>query len=319
MASVIKFKFDKEELYDLFVNQLKTTKEIADIYGCTTVTVNVNLRKYGITWEDRDRNDPEKNKYTRECLYNLYIEEQKSPEEIAEIYNTTHTVIRRRLQKFNITYEMQKEKHHEQFLISELQHDVIIGSVLGDGALTRKGESSILTVFHQESQKEYCQAKFDVMRNLCPINELKFSYRLNESDGYNRQNQFYFYTRYIRNLNRYNDMNTYELLNNLNPNSLTVWYLDDGSLEIKNYRKGNGHIQFAMKWLNRDEIEYAIQMFKNKFNINAKIKWRKKEEGIYSGLKFDIADTEKLINVVKNSELGKMARETMAYKLLLLA
>lgn len=65
-----------------------------------------------------------------------------------------------------------------------------------------------------------------------------------------------------------------------------------------------------------EELMYTIIQLDSKFNIKAKIKWRKKDEGIFSGLKFDIRDTDKLLEIILNSDLGKLARNTMPYKFL---
>lgn len=43
-----KLNLDRETLYDLYINQQYTSKEIVEIFGCTSKSIRNYLTKYGI-------------------------------------------------------------------------------------------------------------------------------------------------------------------------------------------------------------------------------------------------------------------------------
>lgn len=109
----------KEELIVLYINENKTTQEIADMYGITAKRVRRRLKEYNIekskslieqTRINKCIEKSTKVNITKEELYELYINQNKTPDEIAAIYNCTGKTIREHIQKHNI------EKSKEDFL-----------------------------------------------------------------------------------------------------------------------------------------------------------------------------------------------------------
>lgn len=108
----------KEELILLYINENKTTREIADMYGITAKRVRRHLKKFNIEKDKslieqtRINNAIEKSTkihISQEELYELYINQNKTPDEIAAIYNCTGKTIREHIQKHNI--EKSREDH----------------------------------------------------------------------------------------------------------------------------------------------------------------------------------------------------------------
>ncbi|MDD4779122.1 MAG: hypothetical protein PHT02_00765 [Tissierellia bacterium] len=94
----------KEELYELYINQLKTTVEIAKIYGYkSSQTISNLLNKHNI--KIRDYKEAQHNNIIHietEWLINAYEIENKTITEIANILNCAINTVRRRLIELKI-------------------------------------------------------------------------------------------------------------------------------------------------------------------------------------------------------------------------
>ncbi|QWU14259.1 LAGLIDADG DNA endonuclease family protein [Paenibacillus sophorae] len=245
-------------------------------------------------------------------LYKHYVINQLSSYQIAEKYGCAATTIRNKLLRYNITPETQ-EKFNQ---LSDLQKDLVVGSMLGDGHLQKKNNLTLLTVSHCEDQKEYANAKLQIIRNLCNHEDLYFLDRSRETDSKNRQDQYSFTTKSMSCLNTYFDLNIIETLNLLNDNSLTIWFLDDG---YHNYPKGknrNSFYELSISRFSLEEAEYAQEQFLEKFKVRPRLKhdpkWRKADKTLV----FSVYDSYRLSYLMKESQFGKLAKETMDYKLI---
>lgn len=119
------------------------------------------------------------------------------------------------------------KKDNKNFLYNEDQISVLIGSLLGDGTITKKG---LFTEDHSPDQSEYLKFKATVL-NAKPYALKKqgsWSWRFSERMHCRINDQ----TRLLRSM-FYRDgkkVITEEVLNLLNPLALAVWYCDDGNL-----------------------------------------------------------------------------------------
>lgn len=99
---------DKEILHDLYVVKGYSLKEICEHTGIKSpITIRKHMEKHNIPRRKPNHNSLEnRNNITTEDfkkeLYNLYIVEKKSINEISRIYNVSSNVIRKRLMKFGI-------------------------------------------------------------------------------------------------------------------------------------------------------------------------------------------------------------------------
>ena len=113
--------------------------------------------------------------------------------------------------------------------LTQLQKAVVIGSMLGDGYIRRlKGRSNaFLEINHSFKQKEYVDWKYSVLENLT---KSKPKMRLGKANRI----AYRFYTRQLSELTEI--MNKFYVGNKkiipeikLDPITLAVWYMDDGS------------------------------------------------------------------------------------------
>lgn len=91
-----KYKICKEELYNLFITQNKTIKEISNIYNCSKNTINNKLRTYNI-------NKPKSN------IYNLVVDDVKKHlnnglnyVQIGNIYGCNNKIIHKYVKKHKL-------------------------------------------------------------------------------------------------------------------------------------------------------------------------------------------------------------------------
>lgn len=121
-------EIDKKTLINLYIVQKKTIAEVADILQVNFLTVRKYMKKHGIKSRNvnKERSLVYKLGLTHEQfekqLRELYINKKMSINKIAQRYNVTSVVIRRRLQEYNIPLRNQVEsvkashsgeKHHD--------------------------------------------------------------------------------------------------------------------------------------------------------------------------------------------------------------
>jgi hypothetical protein len=98
---------DKVWLYEQYINQKKSTEEIAEICECDKSTI--------CKWRNKFNIKKEKPKYqNKEWLKDQYLNLKKTTPQIAKICNTTPTPIQYWLRKFNIEIRNSSERHKGQ-------------------------------------------------------------------------------------------------------------------------------------------------------------------------------------------------------------
>lgn len=113
--SLTRFKLSFNELYEHYVVQGKTAKEIGALFGCCTGTIEVKLRQYGIT-KRRTYKDIEEN-----LLHELYVTQNLSSEEVGKRLGVSTSVIHRachyyqikkdRSLSYEISWETKRKNH----------------------------------------------------------------------------------------------------------------------------------------------------------------------------------------------------------------
>lgn len=204
----------------------------------------------------------------------LYLTNNKySAKEISKILNVSPTTVRKYLNNYlNIKpYTKRNQDFKNNYKLSQIQYDVLIGSLLGDMGMERKYKNTRFSISHGGKQEEYFDYKCNIFKNL--IKSINKKQRFDK-----RTNKYYnsYKTHSITN-NCFNDLfNLFynkgkkeineNILNKLSPLSLAIWYMDDGDktgvlatnsytieecILIKNY--------FKNKW----NIDTTIQLTKN--------------------------------------------------------
>ncbi|AKQ08454.1 putative DNA endonuclease [Bacillus phage PBC2] len=233
-----------------------------------------------------------------ELLHKLYIEDKKTSREIAKELGVSQSPILRKLKEYGLTPEMQLNSYS----INKSQHDLIIGSILGDASFGG-GVNKYIEFSHAEYQKDYLINKFQIMKDICKCEDVT----IKKSKGA-RQDIYRFTTRQLPVLNQYYQMSLNELIDNINENSFTIWLGDDGDLRGKSYR-------LAMARFNIDEMNYIQESLINKFNLNSSIAKDKTQKYGHHGLYFNINESIKISSIIKSSSFYELFQNSLNYKL----
>lgn len=104
-------KITKEKLIDLYITQQKTLLEISEILDISYSYLHTKFERFNIPrrshdnpkWRERiGKANKEKHLINKDKLYDLYINQNKTQNEIADIFNCAQRVIHSRLRKYNI-------------------------------------------------------------------------------------------------------------------------------------------------------------------------------------------------------------------------
>ena len=185
----------------------------------------------------------------------------------------------------------------------DLQH-LLLGSMLGDGSL--KQESHTTAYYreeHAQTQKAYVQWKEKAFGKLCRKSS-------DNSHGYGFSTQALYEFGQIRakfysRNKRYKHVTT-ELLEQLNPLSLAVWFLDDGTNNRQ--RKGYKQKTIYLHRLTEKECRAFETVFALKFGLICRIKYHPK--GASSRIAFYGKEADKLEEIIR-----PYCHRSMAYKL----
>lgn len=147
------------------------------------------------------------------------------------------------------------------------QQKIILGMAIGDGYITK---NNTLIIQHSEKQLDYLQYKKEVLEKnqiySCNI------YKINNNNfiAYRIETKRYFFIKKVRNLLYTPNKNiSLEVLQNLLPETIGYWYLDDGGLSQK-YKNGKLSCNELMlnTGLTKDQNQIIINYFKDKWDIN---------------------------------------------------
>lgn len=199
---------------------------------------------------------------------------KNTAKEIAKILNISPTTVRKYLHLYLNTspYTKRNQDFKKEYKLTNLQKEVLLGSLLGDMGMELKYKNARFSINHGGKQEQYFDYKCNIFNNFIKSINKKYRFDIRTNKYYNSYkthsitnccfndiyNMFYINNKKIV---------TEDILNQLTPLSLAVWYMDDGdktgvlatnsfSLEecilIKNY--------FKTKW----NIDTTIQTTKNK-------------------------------------------------------
>ncbi len=208
-------------------------------------------------------------------------------------YNIYHTSAK---DLIKLVRQWNKEVQINPFiLISQEEHDLIIGSLMGDASIRQREKNSCFRVAHSLKQKEYIQFKKDILNQFktSEFKEVKRKIKdrfVHVIDFATKTHPVFNYYRNLFYQNR-RKVITGDILNQLTARSLAYWICDDGSYGTK-----QGYIILCTNSYNLEEHNLMKEFFKEKFGINPTIGFRDKK---YYYLRFKQEDTKKLIEIIK--------------------
>jgi hypothetical protein len=266
----------KELLQEEYVANGLTDKQIAEKYSMPSKTVVWRKRKkFGI--ENKFKNKSNKNatknrkfSITKEEAEQL-LEEGKTFQEIAEHMGCSVLVSKRRFKELGLCSEQKQTSSYEYYDVelNSNQRQMVMGSLLGDGTITKSGAYSCS---HSVKQKEYFDRKMKILYNLHSNCSQKYtqSHVLFKNDAESLHfttgcNKYLYELRKIYYPNG-NKIFPYEYLkDNLEADGLAYWYMDDGGLRKKRYPV------FYIYGYSRKEAELFIAFFDEKFGIKTRL------------------------------------------------
>lgn len=211
---------------------------------------------------------------------------------------------------------------------TELDKAIMIGLALGDGYINPNGR---LEIIHCEKQKEYCIFKAKLLHSVCGGSDIKVEKI--EKEYTKRQNgkliehsictKYRFrkqckHFKYFRDL-LYKDGKktiTKEVLELLNPLSIALWYLDDGSLVRKQQgnKKPGPYTTMIYTYATKKENELIRDYFLEKYNM----KWNVVSANIHKEdqymIRCDQTESKKFLAIIRDIVREKIP--SMSYKVL---
>ena len=186
---------------------------------------------------------------------------------------------------------------------SDLQ-DLLLGSMLGDGSIKQEGRmAAFYREEHGQAQKAYVQWKERAFGKLCRKPS-------DNAHGYGFSTVTLHELARIRpkfySLNKRYKHITTELLEQLSPLSLAVWYMDDGTNDRQ--KRGGNKKTIYLHRLTEEECRAFEAVFASKFGLKCGIKYYPK--GASSRIAFYGKEADKFEDIVR-----PYCHPSMAYKL----
>jgi len=216
-----------------------------------------------------------------------FVEEYEkglSLEEIALKYNISKDSITFLRQLYEISSKGATfiNRKNTEIPLTLRQKEILYGSMMGDA---KKVSSSAVGFGHGEKQKDYLLWKYKEFENIASKHSLQgISYIDKRSEYEGKTWRFYtyantdvekcimeFYRSGTKQISR-------DMLNNLSPLSIAVWYQDDGKIDhghggiSKNNYDITPQVTFCTESFSKESCEEIKKWFKEEYNINVRLK-----------------------------------------------
>lgn len=217
MKRIVIKKLTLEKIY----SELKNQKKVAEYFNVSLKVIKRLVKEYGLSTYNNI------SKISKPSIEELYESAKNfTKEEIAKKYNVCISTVSKWLKEYKITLTKSDFKK-----LTQMQRDVVIGSILGDGSI----DGRILGMCHSIKQEEYLDYKRSFFQN--EIGEKYYrKYRgyksvrcRTKAFGEIKILESVFYTE------KHKKIIPVNIKDFLSPLSIAIWYLDDGSRKGKNY------------------------------------------------------------------------------------
>ncbi len=191
------------------------------------------------------------------------------------------------------------------FRLSDFQLEVIRGSLLGDGCLSKAKKNSLGVRFrlgHDLKQKQYLEWKASLFKNIPhSISNYEKSIKFDLMplfELYPLRKEMY--------KGKYKFLSA-DFLSKLTPLSLAIWYMDDAHLDIRDSAQTKARIVICIEKIQPESRVQLQNLLENRYDIQTIIR----KQGGKTILSFDQKNTNKFLSLIKNFILF-----SMDYKLL---
>ena len=248
----------------------------------------------------------------RNLINEMYTKDKMQTYEIAAIFKTNSRSINRIMRNLKIPTRKPSLNNDlifrdkKKFQITPEIKQLLIGGILGDGCLSKNYHHKhyVYSEYHALPQKEYVIWKSKIFgvkfrkriyweKRIKGIDK-NYMGRMGIFEHYGFTLKSHPYLDYLhQKLYKNKKVIDKEMVEQLNPLGLSVWYMDDGS--CIHYPNGKLKILIHHKFNNIEEEKIIINFFKEKFNLECKIYHRKTCDSIT----FDIANSQLFLNLIK--------------------
>jgi len=256
---------------------------------------------------------PKKLILPREVLYNFYETKKLSLKQTAAQLNCGKTSVHRYLKCYGIKIRNSKEGQNLRLKqegrswfhnyikdeLTELQKQMILGTVLGDGSLYvgKRNKNARLKIEHSKEDKEYLIFKHSILRNFV-------SGKIMKRVGWNKKTAK-FYTSYVFITVTHPEFTKFyqlfhkekkkivneDILEQLTPFSLAIWIMDDG-----NYNRKHNFIDLYTMNFSLEENLLIKNCIEKKFKIFPEINFHKQAKKYF--LRFNVMNTKRLVKII---------------------
>ena len=136
--------------------------------------------------------------------------------ELAKMFNVTINTIYNAAKNLKLT-----QKLNPKFKLTDEQHQIILGGILGDGNLKKNGRNYYYRECHAIEEKEYLTWKFEQLKNVTTD-------KIYDIPGRGYSPQVGFQTKNSETFSKYAAMDKIDVIKNLNELGFIIWALDDG-------------------------------------------------------------------------------------------
>jgi hypothetical protein len=205
--------------------------------------------------------------------------------------------------------------------LTDVQRDLILGSLMGDAGIAKRGNSYRARFAHSEKQRNYLEWKKEILSSVVSMNTLN----LVDRQGNKTYNACSFTTLSSHEFKEFYDLFyvngvktiTDKLLNSLNLFSLAIWYMDDGCLNKDiDSRYGDPKVRyritFALGKVSSEEAKLVQVYFKNVWALDSWVirGYNKEYNRDYPSIKLSYFGTRKFLEII-----DMIIPECMKYKL----
>ena len=191
-----------------------------------------------------------------------------------------------------------------KIMLSEEQHNVIVGMLLGDGSLRNRGKNTLFRVEHSERQRDYLFWVYNMFSEFTLSKPQRFVHKNHKYASYSFATfahpifNYYYDLFYKDGRKQVNEI----ILNQITPQGLAMWISDDGS-----YCNSIKDMILCTNSFSLEEHKLMQKYFLEKWGLRCSIRFR---DGKYYYLTFYKKDTDRLIGLIKDHILV----ESMRYK-----
>lgn len=252
-----------------------TDREIGKIYGVSDVIVSRYREEYGIsTVTPRERDDKGRRSQGLRVIADLTPIELTSlyarmgDATIGKMFGVSKPVILRLREQWGVGTLTKTDRATETCALSTEQQDIIVGSLLGDGHITRRGT---FRVTHTHMQMGYL---LHLHQRLAPLSQPIWFDEKEQDNGviaytFGFATMQHSWLQQLRKVFYPESMGRKvfptEMLQNLSPRSLAYWYWDDGHLD-------ETLPSFALGDITQEEAEAVAEHLHIRFALDAYVK-----------------------------------------------